>query len=411
MPLPCRSALLVLLAIVLACASQSTVFAGQLLVADRLTNKVFRYDEDGTFLNVVLSDNTNLNQPTGIALSSDRTKLFVSSFQNGRVVRYDYNFALGTASNPTIFATANLVSPNAIRFSHDGNTMYVSNLGGSGVAQFNAINGSSAGPPINGQIGEEVSPGFWDIFQFSGLEFAPTGELLVAGFQNFPGGNKGAIAKSNAAITTISNFIGPSASLNGASGLLVNGDDLYVTGMFASNIQRFDVHTGLVDSSFLVSGLAFPQQLIAAPDGNGFLAGILGLNDGEGHIAHYDFDGNLIGDGKFAENVSVTGVGFTEATAFTVITPIIPGDFDNNETVDAADLTVWQENYGDAGNAPYLLGDGDGDGDTDGRDFLIWQRQHGTGTGPLIGYNVPEPSGPIVLVLFVVSSIGIRLRA
>jgi hypothetical protein len=411
MPLSSRSTLWVLLALTLIVAGQSALFAAQLLVADRLTNKVFRYDEDGTFLNVVLADNTNLNQPTGVTLSSDRTKLYVSSFQNNRVVRYDYNFASGTASNPTIFATANLITPNAIRFSADGNIIYVSNLGGSGVAQFNT-NGASAGPPITGFVGEPFpgNPAMGDIFQFSGLEFAPGGELLVAGFQNFPGANKGAVAKSDASITTLSNFVAPSTSLNGASGLLVNGDDLYVTGMFASNIQRFDVHTGEIDTSFLVSDLAFPQQLTRSPDGHGFLVGVLGLNDGEGHIAHYDFDGNLIGDGKFAENVSVSGVGFTEATAFTVITPIIPGDFDNNETVDAADLALLQKNFGDAGNAPWLLGDGDGDGDTDGRDFLIWQRQYGTGTSPILGYNVPEPSGPIVLVLFVISSIGIRLR-
>jgi hypothetical protein len=414
MPLSCRSALLVLPAIVFAFVGQSTLLAAQLLVADRLTNKVFRYDEDGTFLNVVLSDNINLNQPTGIAVSSDRTKLFVSSYQNGRVVSYDYNLASGTASNPTVFATANLVSPNAIRFSHDGNTMYVSNLGGSGVAQFNSNNGSSAGPPITGFVGEPFpgNPTAGDIFQFSGLEFAPTGELLVAGFQNFPGGNKGAIARSNAAITTISNFIGPSASLNGASGLLVHGDDLYVTGMFASNIQRFDAQTGQVDSSFLVSDLEFPQQLIAAPDGNGFLVGILGLNDGEGHIAHYDFDGDLVGDGKFAENVSVTGVGFTEATAFTVITSILPGDFNNDEDVDAEDLVVWQQNYGDAGNAPYLLGDGDADGDTDGRDFLIWQRNYGA-VAPLsdsLVASVPEPS-MAVFFLTTLISLGVRFRA
>ena len=387
----------------------SVVVAGQVLVADRLTNSVYRYSETGALLGTVLTDSVNLNQATGIAISPDRAKLYVSSFQGGKVIRYDYNFALGTASNPMVFATAGLASPNAIRFSQDGNTIYVSNLGGTGVAQFNT-NGSSAGPSINGPVGDPVPmapPGTTDIFQFSGLAFAPTGELLVGGFQNFPGGDKGAIAKSDSAITTISNFIGPSASLNGASGLLVHEDYLYVSSMFASNIQRFNVTTGAVDPSFTISGLTFPQDLVAAPDGTGFLAGILGFTDGTGNIARYGFDGTLLG--TFAQ--SGQG-GFSEATAITVISPLLPGDFDNDGAVDAADLAVWQNNYGETGNAAYLLGDGDGDGDTDGRDFLVWQRQYGT-TAELSALQsslVPEPSAAIILFT-AIASLGVRIRA
>ncbi len=385
--------------------------ARQLLVADRLSNSIYRYDEDGTFLNVVLTDNVNLNQPTGIALSSDRAKLYVSSFQTGRVMSYDYNFANGTASNPAIFATENLISPNAILFSQDGAKIYVSNLGGSGVAEF-YLDGTSVGSPIFGPVGEQIPnapPGTMDIFQFSGLAYAPTGELLVGGFQNFPSGNKGAVAKSDPAITALTNFIAPAFSLNGASGLLVHGNDLYVSGMFASNIQRFDVTTGAVDPEFLISDLAFPQQLIAAPDGNGFLVGILGLEDGEGHIAHFDFAGNLIGDGKFADNVNASGVGFTEATAMTVISPLLPGDFNNDEIVDIADLAIWQQYYGESGNGPYWLGDADGDGDTDGRDFLVWQRQFGaTASDPLVQIKtIPEPN---TLLLLVCALLGVRMR-
>jgi hypothetical protein len=401
---------LVLLAASLAVSGSPAMAQGkQLLVADRLSNSVYRYGSDGTFLNTVLADNVNLNQPTGIALSPDSTKLYVSSFQTSKVVQYDYDFAQGTASNPTIFAITGLAAPSAIRFSQDGDTIYVSNLGGTGVAQFHT-DGSSAGPSINGPVGDPIAPGVGDIFQFSGLEFAPSGELLVGGFQNFPAGNKGAVAKSDAAIGTISNFIGPSTSLNGASGLLVSGNHLYVSGMFASNIQRFDVSTGAVDPGFLISGLEFPQQLIASPDGNGFLAGILGFADGQGHVAHYDFEGNLVGDGRFADNVSVTGVGFTEATAFTVIAAIIPGDFDNDGAVAAADLAVWQQHYGATGNAPYLLGDADADGDTDGRDFLVWQRQFTPGTATISTHSVPEPAS-LVTLLLMTASLGIRIRA
>ncbi len=65
------------------------------------------------------------------------------------------------------------------------------------------------------------------------MDFAPTGELLVAGFQDFPAGANGAVARSNSAVSLISDFISPSPGLNGASGLLVRGNDLYVSACLA----------------------------------------------------------------------------------------------------------------------------------------------------------------------------------
>jgi sugar lactone lactonase YvrE len=295
--------------------SWPTTSQAVVLVADRLSNSVYKYSNNGAFLGVVVTDNTNVNQPTGLALSPDRSHLYLSSSQNNRVVRYDFNVTTGTATNATIFAEGaadGLAFPNAVLFSQDGDTIYVSNLGGTGVAQFN-VDGSSAGPPINGAIAAG------SIFQYSGLAFAPTGELLVGGFQDFPAGANGAVARSNAAISSIADFIGPSPALNGASGLLISGNDLYVSALFAGNIQRYNATTGAVDPGFSLAGLAFPQALAAAPSGGGFLAGILGLVDGGGLIAHYDFNGNSVGDGVFA--FASAGGGFREATAFAVTIP------------------------------------------------------------------------------------------
>lgn len=285
--------------------------ADQLLVADRLSNAVYRYSGNGTLLGTVLTDNVNLNQPSGMALSPDSTKLYVASSMNNRVMQYDYSVATGTAINPTIFADATdgIAFPSSILFSQDGSKVFVSNLGGTGVAQFNA-DGTSAGAPVNGLIGGGA------FFQYSGLAFAPGGELLVGAFQDFPGGTTGAVAKSNAAISTIADFVAPSTSINGASGLLVDGDDLYVSGLFAGTIQRYDATTGAVDPSFGLSGLAFPQGLLANPNGPGFLAGILGFANGSGNIAKYGYDGSFLG--VFA---SAGGGGFTEATSFVAVVP------------------------------------------------------------------------------------------
>lgn len=77
----------------------------------------------------------------------------------------------------------------------------------------------------------------------------------------------------------------------------------------------------------------------------------------------------------------------------------LPGDFDGNGVVNAADLAVWQNAFG-----VNALADADGDGDTDGRDFLVWQRNVGMtwqSMGSLAAaITVPEPSGILLGGMF-----------
>lgn len=364
--------------------------AADVLVADRLTDSVYRYSASGAFLNVVLRERDVdpefdfVNEPTGLTLSPDGTQLYVSSSQNDRVVRYDYDAAFGLASNPFVFATAanGLSFPNAITFNPAGDTIYVSNLrGGTGLARFN-VDGSSAGPNL-------LPFGAGGAFQqFTGLAWTPSGELLVGGFADDSTDTTGAIGKSDVGVNSLQSFIGPSTALLGASGVLVHENYVYATGMFGSRLQRFNLSDGTRDTSFEIAGLAFPQQLVAAPGGNGFLAGILGYSNGAGRIAHYDFNGAPIGNGIFA---SPGGGGFTEATAFAVV-PDVPGDFNGDRAVDGVDLTIWKTNFGQqAGQATLAMGDADGNKIVDGNDFLIWQR-HLTQPPALGTHAVPEPA-------------------
>jgi hypothetical protein len=359
--------------------------AADVLVADRLTDSVYRYSPSGTFLNVVLVERDEvpaddfIDQPTGLALSPDAAKLYVSSSQTNKVIRYDYDALTGLASNASVFADAAdaLQFPNAITFSPAGDKIYVSSLGGTGVAQFN-VDGSSAGGPL-GAAGELAGGA-------TGLDWTPSGELLVGSFADLPAGTTGSFFKSNPAVTSVAAFIGPSTSLAGASGVLVHGDYVYATGMFASSLRRFNLAEGSPDPDFNVGGLAFPQGLMEAPDGNGMLAGILGYANGAGHIAHYDFDGNLVGDGVFA---SPGGGGFSEATAF--VTVRVTGDFNDDLLVNGDDLAVWATNFGDrSGQATLAMGDADANGDVDGNDFLIWQRNVSVAPNPET-QSAPEP--------------------
>jgi len=99
----------------------------------------------------------------------------------------------------------------------------------------------------------------------------------------------------------------------------------------------------------------------------------------------------------------------------------VTADFDNNGTVDGADLAKWKTDFNAGAGS-----DADGDGDSDGHDFLSWQRELGMSGGgggdateSFIGVDftvnqsglalagVPEPTA-CVMLLFGVSAIARR---
>ncbi|WP_442483682.1 SMP-30/gluconolactonase/LRE family protein [Aeoliella sp. SH292] len=392
--------------------TNSSAVALDLLVADRLTHNVYRYDSEGNFLNVVLDDNSHINQAVGLTLSPDQSQLYVSSFQNDRVMRYDYDAATGTATNATIFAEGladGLMLPSSIKFSEDGNRIYVSNFNAPVVAQFD-LAGNPIGDPITGNIG--VRDGS-TIVAFSGLAFAPTGELLVGGWMGAPDGSYGAIGKSNSAITTLTDFTGAVDEISGASGLLIEDDYVYVAGMLSSQIRRFQLSDGALDTQFAITGVPFPQDLQAMPDGNGFLVGVLGDVAGSGRIDHYAFDGTFIGT-----YATIGGGGFEEATAFIFVneaTLSVPGDFNGDGTVNLADYTVWRDLLGSNST---LNGNGE-ESDTsanlvDAADYTLWKNDFGNGLGSSSGGTttsiVPEPSALLLVVITMATLTAARGR-
>ena len=84
------------------------------------------------------------------------------------------------------------------------------------------------------------------------------------------------------------------------------------------------------------------------------------------------------------------------------IAPGFTADFNENGTVDAADLGLWQNGYGTTGGAVHLQGDATGEGDVDGTDFLIWQRQFGASSSLSTLTTVPEPATLPLLCLTMV---------
>ncbi len=65
----------------------------------------------------------------------------------------------------------------------------------------------------------------------------------------------------------------------------------------------------------------------------------------------------------------------------------IPGDFNHDGAVDAADLAQWKGDFALNGDS-----DADNDGDSDGADFLAWQRQFRSGPGVVPALPCPRTS-------------------
>jgi hypothetical protein len=378
------------------CVASAKLRAADLLVADRLSNAVYRYNDAGALQGTVVGPidhlNANLNQPAGIGISPDAKEIYVSSSQNNLVVKYDYSAATGKASNPSIFADASdgLAFPNDIQFSPDGSKIYVANLGAGRVAQFNT-DGTSAGPSLSlpADSGGEASS----------MAFVSANELLVGAFAN------GGVAVSDSGLTSFSTYlVQPTPTMSGATGLMVHDTHVYVSGLFTSSIRRFDLTSGAIDSTWGISGVGFPQDLTVAPDGNGFLAGILGFSNGSGSISRYAWDGTLIN--TFA---SPSSNGFTEATAFVVVPTPLAGDFNNDGVVDAADYVAWR-NASPTDTLPNDLTPGV----VDASDYNDWRANFGKSNLPsgasLAGSNVPEPNNLLMLFTAIMATSAFRFR-
>jgi hypothetical protein len=101
-----------------------------------------------------------------------------------------------------------------------------------------------------------------------------------------------------------------------------------------------------------------------------------------------------------AEWYDLTGDGllnnddFLELTTNILDVAPIPGDFDSDGTVDAADLQVWKDGYGTL---------------FDGNDFLDWQQNLGAGAVASAGAAVPEPAAAL-LAVFALGAIVVPAR-
>ena len=88
----------------------------------------------------------------------------------------------------------------------------------------------------------------------------------------------------------------------------------------------------------------------------------------------------------------------------------LPGDFNGDGTVDAADYVVWSDNRG-AGDESALGGNGDGIGGVGQSDYLLWKNSFGNTSGSGSSAAIPEPAALSLLLVTALSVlVGYRRR-
>jgi hypothetical protein len=91
--------------------------------------------------------------------------------------------------------------------------------------------------------------------------------------------------------------------------------------------------------------------------------------------------------------------------------PGLPGDYNGDMKVDAADYTVWRDNLG-AGDESSLMGNGDGMNGVDVGDYNLWKTNFGAvaGAGALAAGAVPEPGTAFLCLAGALGMLGVRRR-
>lgn len=109
--------------------------------------------------------------------------------------------------------------------------------------------------------------------------------------------------------------------------------------------------------------------------------------------------------------VEIDYVRFDNTGAYAPFSVTNFGDFNGDGTVDAADYTVWRNNFG-ASDESSISQNGDGLNGVDQADYLLWKDNFGTvfGAGSVGSANVPEPCSGLLLVTVAGSVLMTRRR-
>jgi hypothetical protein len=94
----------------------------------------------------------------------------------------------------------------------------------------------------------------------------------------------------------------------------------------------------------------------------------------------------------------------TDSTLYLLVTPKLPGDYNGDGSVDAADFVVWRKSFGQTGVRPPADGSGPNDtpdGIVDSQDYTLWRANfgHSLDEAPST-INVPESDWTHCILIF-----------
>lgn len=100
------------------------------------------------------------------------------------------------------------------------------------------------------------------------------------------------------------------------------------------------------------------------------------------------------------------GVDFTSDSVVLSVLPVLPGDFNADGRVDAADYTVWLDTLGSQTLLPL---NGNGNQIVDAGDWAVWRNNFGAVLDSVVGAAVPEPTA-LLMALLALFAAGMRNR-
>jgi hypothetical protein len=94
------------------------------------------------------------------------------------------------------------------------------------------------------------------------------------------------------------------------------------------------------------------------------------------------------------------GTDFFSLYSKLTVTLVLPGDYNNDGLVSAADYTVWRKMRGQD-VAVGSGADGNFDGVVDDRDFEVWRKHYAptAGSGAVVAGEIPEPDGRMMILM------------